>query len=409
MWLILQETWDAMLLAERFGISPTAEQQAAFFAYRESALAGDTSRVMQVAGDVARIEVKGVLTQEPNFLAMLFGGGNTTYPEIIGALAEASQDDTVKSAELFVQSPGGIIDGLFETLGAIRAFDKPIVAKVRNTAASAAFAIVSQTDRIIALDKAAKLGSVGIVTSFSVPENVITLTSTMAPKKAPDVTTPEGRKIATEPLDAIHELFAGAIAEGRSAATGRQFDVATINTEFGQGAIVLAGEAVKRGMIDAIEGEPARPALRVVASNTNSNQSANNGGKQPEAKRMDLTTLKTQHPDVYQAAVNEGVALGEQKGVQKERDRVNAHLIMGKNSGAMDTALKAVEDGSDMTASLQATYLSAGMNKRDLNNRAADDAGADPGKPAPTGSDDKGAQVAALVEQQLGIVGGAQS
>ena len=81
---------------------------------------------------------------------------------------------------------------------------------------------------------------------------------------------------------------------------------------------------------------------------------------------MDLQTLKAQHPDVYAAAAQEGR--------DQERDRVNAHLTMGEASGDMKTAIGAIGDGSAMTATLQAKYLAAGMNRSDVQARQDDDA-----------------------------------
>lgn len=80
---------------------------------------------------------------------------------------------------------------------------------------------------------------------------------------------------------------------------------------------------------------------------------------------MDLLTLKTSHPDVYAAAMQNGATL--------ERERVAAHLIMGEASGDMKTAIAAAKDGIEMTASLNATYLAAGMNRNDSANRQGDD------------------------------------
>lgn len=83
---------------------------------------------------------------------------------------------------------------------------------------------------------------------------------------------------------------------------------------------------------------------------------------------MDLQELKSQHPAVHAAAMQEGQ--------DKERDRVSAHLTMGQASGDMKTALAAVDDGSDMTAKLQAQYMAAGMNRSDKADRNDDDADA---------------------------------
>ena len=50
-----------------------------------------------------------------------------------------------------------------------------------------------------------------------------------------------------------------------------------------------------------------------------------------------------------------------------------AHLTMGEASGDMKTAISAVTAGEEMTATLQAKYMAAGMNRRDATNRQQDD------------------------------------
>lgn len=384
MWLLEASVRQAILQAQKAGVMPTVEQQANFEASRLSG-GGSSSRILSVAGSSAEVAVKGVITKTPSFLAMLFGGGNTTYTEIISALAEADSDPEIGDITLAIDSPGGHFDGLFDTLAAIQGTKKPIKAVVSNVGASAAYAIASQADEIVAANRATRVGSVGVVATFQVFENEVSITSTNAPKKRPDVTTEEGKAMVREELDAMHEIFVDAIAEGRDTS------VDTVNAEFGQGATLLADEALKRGMIDAI----AAPSLKVV-KNT-STTTARSGGNKPEIGSMDLKELKAQHPDVYAAAV--------QDGVDQERDRVTAHLIMGEKSGAMETASAAIKDGTGMTATLQATYLTAGMNRSDVASRQADDQQANAGDNANVSDDqgDSGDAVASLVEGKLGL------
>lgn len=388
MWLLLKEIWEAMESAIQAGTTPTMKQQADYEArvYSET---GTSSPLLTVAGDTAQITVQGVLTKAPDLMAYLFGGGNVTYPDIIRALAEADADPAVKRAEMVIDSPGGHIDGMFDTLAAMGSFSKPLKAVVKNKAASAAYALASQADEIIAANNATRFGSIGIVASFRTGDGSVDITSTKAPKKRPDPLTEEGKAAIREELDALHEIFVDAIAAGRAT------DVDTVNADFGQGATLLAEEALKRGMIDAIAEAP----LRVVASSQNST-TATSGGDSPETGPMDLKTLQAQHPDVYAAAVQEGVA--------SERDRVTAHVVMGENSGALDVALGAIRDGSEMTATLQAQYLTAGMNRNDQNNRQDDDAqasGADGAAADENDPEAEASQVLDLVEARLGITG----
>jgi ClpP class serine protease len=385
MWLLEAAVRQAIEQAQKAGVVPTIEQQQQFEASRYAAEESGVSRVMTLAGNSAEISISGVITKRPSFMAMLFGGGNVTYPEIISALAEADNDPNVQDITLAIDSPGGHFDGLFDTLAAIQATKKPVRAVVSGLGASAAYAIASQADEIVAANRAVRVGSVGVVATFMNDPTEISIASTNAPKKRPDVTTEEGQAMVREELDAMHEIFVDAIAEGRGATMEK------VNAEFGQGATLLAGEALKRGMIDSI----AETRLKAV-DNTNST-TARSGGDKPEAVNMDLKTLMAQHPDVYAAAVAEGVS--------QERDRVSAHLIMGEKSGAMETASAAIKDGSAMTATLQATYLTSGMNRSDVATRQGEDAAASAADQATASADgdDAADNVASLVEARLGV------
>lgn len=387
MWLLKTSVRQAIEQAQKAGIMPTIEQQEKFTASHLTALSDGGSRILTIAGNSAEIAIKGTLTKTPSFMAMLFGGGNTTYADIVSAIAEAEQDENITDITLAIDSPGGHFDGLFDALAAIQAAKKPTKSVISNLGASAAFAIASQADEIVAANHATRIGSIGVAASFHVSENEVVITSSEAPKKRPDVTTEEGKAMVREELDALHEIFVEAIA------TGRNTTIEKINADFGQGATLLAREALKRGMIDSV----AVNSLKSV-KNTTSNSTAL-GGDQPEANNMDLTQLQAQHPETYAAAVKQGTDL--------ERDRVGAHLTMGAASGDMKTALAAVEDGSGMSAKLQAQYMAAGMNRKDTANRQDDDDNASAGDNASASDDngDKAADVAALVESKLGIKG----
>mgnify|MGYP003633306048 CR=1 FL=1 len=101
MWLLEASVRQAIQQAQKAGFMPSAEQQAQFDArFGTSNVSANDNRLLTVAGNNAEISVKGVITKSPSFMAMLFGGGNTTYPEIISAIAAAEQDDTVSNITL---------------------------------------------------------------------------------------------------------------------------------------------------------------------------------------------------------------------------------------------------------------------------------------------------------------------
>lgn len=361
MWLIQTAIRQVLEQAQAAGNMPSAEQQLDYEARISAASGGDAPRLLTIAGDSAEIEIRGAITNRPSMFAFMFGGGNTTYPDIIAALAVAEQDPAVKTITLAIDSPGGTIDGLFDTLAAIQMTTKPTRAVVSNMAASAAFALAAQADEIVAGNRATRFGSIGIVVTAFVDEDEVTITSTDAPKKRPDISTEAGQAVVREELDAVHEIFVESIA------TGRGTTVDAVNADFGQGATLLAGEALERGMIDSI----AETALSLVQT-SDGTAAAATSENQPEAIDMDLKKLQAEHPAVYA----EILLLGSTQGVARERDRVGAFIVAGTQSGDMKTALAAIEDGLEMTSTLTTQFMMAAANRGDIVAAAGDDSAA---------------------------------
>lgn len=366
-WFLLADTWAEMRDAAG---TVSAEKIEAF----ANEVKGQNP--LTVNGSEAQINIFGVLTSKPSYYARYYGGGNTTYSDITAAVQAADSDPRVKKITLFVDSPGGELTGLFETMDAIRAIKKPVKTIALGTMASAAYGIGAQASAgVYAKSRASMIGSVGIAYRAFVYDDEVNIASTEAPKKRPDLKTEEGKAVVREELDALHGLFAEGIAAGRGVT------VEKVNSDFGRGAVLLADDAKKAGMIDGI--------LK---------KSVNNGGK--KAMSDDIKTvkeLKAAYPGLCEELVKEGEA--------QERDRVTAHLTMGKAFEAMDTALEAVENGAGMTATIQAKYQTAKVNKADRDDRTADandtaeqTAGVKPGEDS-----DESNQVVAGVLGKLGL------
>lgn len=351
-WLLLPQTYSVIEHVFKQGASASPEQQARVDDRLSAIDMGDSSRILRTAGNNAQINISGVLTKEPDFFAMVFGGGNTAYSEILAAFAQAEADDSVSEITLAIDSPGGEVAGLFEVTDAIAATKKPVTVVVGSMAASAAYAIASQGDKVLASNRASRVGSVGIVQSFFVNDDIVDITSTNAPDKRPNPTTPEGKATIQAQLDDIHDIFVDAIAIGRKTTPDK------VNSDFGRGAMLVANDALGAGMIDDL--------LSTKQINTDNKATANAvQAKKEEGRKMDLETLKAQHADVYNAVV----AVGR----DQERARVQGHLCLGDAANAMDIALKAIEEGTESNDPLTvAKYNAAIMSKKDVDNRDAD-------------------------------------
>lgn len=428
MWLISDRHAREMRARIAAGFAVDAGVQSEFAASALGAVASDRPRNLKVVDGVAEIAVEGLLTERPDFFAWFFGYGNTTYRDIQQALALAASDPAIKRVVLNVNSPGGQIDGLFDTLAALDAFGKPKKV-VTSLAASAAYAIASLGGKIEATNAAVEVGSIGILQEFWVYEDLVQVTSSEAPNKRPDVKTEEGQAVVRAELDELHAVFVEAIAKGRGTT------VKNVNESFGRGGLVIAGKARQRGMIDRIQkaqlkavtappGAPEQPALSLRDEDPSNSALVIGAGPEPDAdasaaddvagetppamvapvqstpsaaaetqvakpkgKTMDPNTLKSEHSDCYAAILKTGREAGEAAGVKQERDRVTAHLIRGKANDAMDLAIESVENGAEMTETLKAKYDTAGKNKADAEareqelaeaNAAADGAAAAP-------------------------------
>lgn len=358
---------------------------------RDGELQADAgNRLLTAVDGTAEIRITGVLLPGVSLFSYLYGGGSTRYGDIRDALAKADQDPAVKRIVLNINSPGGAVDGLFETVNAVRAVRKPI--SVRASAAlSAAYALAAATGGpIVAESEASQFGSIGVATPsyyFLQGEEVISITSTEAPKKRPDVRTEEGRAVIREHLDAVHKLFVEAIADGR------RTKASDINANYGRGATLLAREAKAAGMIDRIPTKPRRAlvaegdpgieaaatledpevestALPVVEPQADAargdevqHQQTRAAGTDTRTSPMTEDELKAQHPALYASIFEAGEQAGRTAGITEERNRCEAHLTMGEASGDMQTATEAIKNGEDMTQKLQAKYMAAGMNR----------------------------------------------
>ena len=375
-WLLHEPKLAEIQALREHGMNPSASDLKAF---AESAPV--TAAVVEPVGGDARVSVRGVLTNAPDFWLWLMDIPNTTYPDIMTAIAAATIDPRVSRIVLDIDSPGGEVSGLWPVLDAIHASAKPVRAEVSGMAASAAYAIASQADEIVADNRGDMFGSIGVAAQFRVNPAVVDITSTDAPDKRPNGTTLDGAAVVRKQLDAIHALFVESIARGRNVTAEK------INAEFGRGAVVLAEDARARGMIDGIKGAAVAPSVSYKPAAY---------AVQKQEQSMDLATLKAQHPAVFQAAVDAGV--------KTERDRVVAHMTMGEQSGDMKTAAAAIRDGSDMTQTLQAAYMSAAMNRAAVTGRVTEGAAvataATPG--APEAVDSEAQKVLKIVTESVG-------
>lgn len=208
------------------------------------------SRASTVRNGTAVVPILGGIFPRASMVNASTGG--TSLDAFMHDIRVAQANADVSRIVLMVDSPGGVVSSLGEAADALRASEKPITAFVAGMAASAAYWLVSQASQIV-IDRSASVGSIGVVATTSRQESpgadgrrAYEVVSSGAPMKRPDLTTEEGRAAVQAEVDAIEAVFIADIAAGRGITTEK------VRADFGKGAMLSAGAAVKAGMADQI-------------------------------------------------------------------------------------------------------------------------------------------------------------
>jgi ClpP class serine protease len=117
---------------------------------------------------VAILPLTGPLFPKANLLTQISGA--TSYDEFGSMFTEASEDSEVSSLLITADSPGGSCLGLAEVCNTVfnarENGSKPIMSLISPMACSAAYAIVSQCDRVL-ISESAMAGSIGTLIKYN--------------------------------------------------------------------------------------------------------------------------------------------------------------------------------------------------------------------------------------------------
>lgn len=252
---------------------------------------------------VAVLSVMGPIFPRADFFTQISGA---TSIETLGLrFGEALAAPDVKGIVLHIDSPGGQITGVHEFADHIFAARnvKPVVAYISGTGASAAYWIASAAGRVVA-DATAVLGSIGVVAAWTDSKQArksqgltdYEVVSSQSPNKRLDPASEEGRSALQRLLDTTADIFIADVARNRGCRETQ------VTEQFGRGGVMLAAEAVKVGMADAVGSlEDVIAALSGAGS-----------GIKKET-HMDATELAQKHPELLAGIQQEAAAQASQK------------------------------------------------------------------------------------------------
>jgi signal peptide peptidase SppA len=215
----------------------------------------DSDSLSQVVNGVGILPLQGPIFGKSNLMTMLSGA--TSLEMLQSEFRSLMSDDSIHSILLDVDSPGGTSDLVKEFADELyQARDeKPIYAIANTLSGSAAYYLMSQATQSYATPSA-MVGSIGV---YSVHEDQseadqkagrkFTFVSAGPYKTEGNPHAPlseEGRQFRQSVADEIYEEFLGAVSRGRNV------ELETVRSGFGQGRVLTASKALEENMIDGI-------------------------------------------------------------------------------------------------------------------------------------------------------------
>jgi signal peptide peptidase SppA len=253
-WPILPSKMDAILAflhARRDGLLVDAET------VERLSISNRNNAASSIQRSVAVLPIYGTIAQRAGMMDEASGGTST---ERIGREFDALlRDEAVGGIILDVDSPGGNYAGtpeLADKIFAARGNGKPIWAVANSMAASAAYWIASAAEKL-SITPSGEVGSIGVLAvhyDFSAANEMQGLKPTYVTYGAykaeftPDAAlSDEAQAELQRRVNEAGETFIKAVARNRNE------QERIVRSEYGQGRMFSAREAVARGMADRVE------------------------------------------------------------------------------------------------------------------------------------------------------------
>jgi signal peptide peptidase SppA len=370
------------------------------------------------SGGVALITVSGVLMPKTTGMANICSPGAASSASVLREhIQRAEQDPKVRSALLYIDSPGGNILGVSEAAAALQALSaaKPTVSYTDGLMCSALYWIGSAAPKVYVSGPMVQVGSIGVrmdtadTSGADAKAGVARKTFTFGKYKARGGTGSGGDASSydahmQDQVDYLGSLFADAVSAQRGIELERVLaDLATGQVFIGQQAIdagLADGVMTLEALITALETNPASvtrvPGARNNGKSSPSTRTPTTTTQQKGKTTMSMTAdqIKAEHPDAYDAIQS----AGHQAGAAAERDRIQAVRAQsmpgfealietlafdGKTTGEQAAVALVSEMRSKLSAQ-QTAHFGAGIKPVPTSSgSAAADADAAGGKKAP--------------------------
>lgn len=210
----------------------------------------------RTTGQIAVLPLYGVMMARAGFMAQMSGG--TGVEQVMSTFKALINDPDVSAILFDIDSPGGSTD-LVAELGQLifdaRGEGKPIAAIANTDANSGALWVASQCDEF-AVTPSGRAGSIGCYATFQdlsaqleaegVKTTLISYGKFKTELHPSQPLTPEATAAVQSIVDAYGQMFEGAVARGRGVS------IEKVRSDFGQGRVLMAKQAVAAGLADRV-------------------------------------------------------------------------------------------------------------------------------------------------------------
>lgn len=297
-----------------------------------------------VQNGIAIIDLDGPIT---------VGGGMSSYgmTELSDNMLSLSDDNRVKGFIIHTNSGGGssaAVEIMVDAINKVKK-NKPVYGLIKKggMAASAAYGILSATQKIFAISEMSIVGSCGTMIQFegvkANKENIegeieIRLYATKSIKKnigfEEALNNGNYTYLVDDLLNPVNEYFLAMIESNRPILKG---------TDFSDGHDSFAKDCIGT-FIDGIStfNEVVNMVLLESNKNNNSNLSLTNS-----TKKMTKEEIKQAHPDLYSGIVSEGISA--------ERERVKSLLVYV--DADQKAVVEAINSGAEISPSQREAFM----------------------------------------------------
>jgi signal peptide peptidase SppA len=254
------------------------------------------------ASNVAVLGLQGVIIPKASAMSDISGG--TSLDEFRAGLRQSIADPSVKGIVMDIDSPGGMVSGVPEMAAEIRASRKvkPIVAIANHEAASAAYWLGAQADRLY-MTKSATVGSIGVYTTHEnrtgeaaakgVERTLVSAGKYKTEGNPYEPLSDDARQYMQSMVDEYYGYFLSDVAAGRGA------PLASVRSGFGEGRVVMAKEAIATGMVDGVSSLEAVVAEMLAAKVPTPAVASVNTGQLTAGLLLPTTANTTELPDDF--------------------------------------------------------------------------------------------------------------